>query len=82
MYLYNKKFQLVIKISIVIELKVSVTENFIRLCFCRTFRSIPLMLFLPDSPPPLFVVVVVVVVVQFMLGCLGAYMTLVLSQFC
>jgi len=40
------------------------------------------MLFLPDSPPPLFVVVVVVVVVQFMLGCLGAYMTLVLSQFC
>jgi len=48
MYHYNKKCQLVIKLSVVIELKVSVTENFIQLWFSRTFRSILLMLFLQD----------------------------------
>jgi len=37
MYLCNKKCQLVIKLNIVIELKVSVTENFIQLWFCRPF---------------------------------------------
>ena len=49
MYLCNKKCQLVIKLNIVIELKVSVTENFIQLWFCRPFCSILLMLFLQDS---------------------------------
>jgi len=66
MYLYNKKCQLVMKLSIVIELKESVTENFIQRWFCRTFHSVLLMLFLQIS---LFVVV------QFMLDCWGAYMT-------
>jgi len=38
----------VIKLSIVNELKVSVAETFIQLWFCRTFRSMLLMLFLQD----------------------------------